>query len=278
MRAPRPARRHEDKDAALLWLLREVVPPASPTLVFAATRHHVEYLHTLLGLAGLQSACVYGQMDQARPAASCQMRPSARPPVLALLRSQRARGCLAGRAHGGMDEQAARRIHIGKFRAGRVSVLVVTDVAARGLDIPLLDNVINFDFPAKPKLFVHRAGRAARAGPPRALALSHTDRPRISSAAGSRGLLTCCRCGGRDRFALLVSSRRHVLRLCAGRESLHMEHAAVVGRQSGRFRVPLDRSADPRGCKRRARRGRPRPRCPTLTLCAQGGPAPRTRC
>jgi superfamily II DNA/RNA helicase len=50
------------------------------------------------------------------------------------------------------------------FRSGEVNFMIVTDLAARGIDVPLLDNVINFHFPFAPKLFVHRCGRAARQG------------------------------------------------------------------------------------------------------------------
>jgi len=53
----------------------------------------------------------------------------------------------------------ARKITVAKFRNKMTRVLVVTDLAARGIDIPMLDVVINFNFPAKPKLFVHRVGQ-----------------------------------------------------------------------------------------------------------------------
>lgn len=46
----------------------------------------------------------------------------------------------------------------------QTKLLVVTDVAARGIDVPLLNNVVNYAFTPAPKLFVHRVGRAARQG------------------------------------------------------------------------------------------------------------------
>eukprot|EP01117_Protostelium_nocturnum_P006989 TRINITY_DN2505_c0_g1_i2.p1 TRINITY_DN2505_c0_g1~~TRINITY_DN2505_c0_g1_i2.p1 ORF type:complete len:774 (+),score=265.95 TRINITY_DN2505_c0_g1_i2:62-2383(+) len=67
--------------------------------------------------------------------------------------------------YGAMD-QTARKINLAKFRGNQSKILLVTDVAARGIDVPLLDNVINYDFPPKQKLFVHRAGRVARMGRP----------------------------------------------------------------------------------------------------------------
>ncbi|RPB02296.1 DEAD-domain-containing protein [Choiromyces venosus 120613-1] len=93
------------------------------TIIFAATKHHVEYLARLITQAGFPVSYVYGTLDQ-----------------------------------------VARRNQVARFRTGETSILVVTDVAARGIDIPLLSNVINYDFPPQPKVFVHRVGRTARAG------------------------------------------------------------------------------------------------------------------
>jgi len=102
-----------------------VKPATSPysTIIFAATKHRVEYLDILLRKAGYAVSHVYGNLDQ-----------------------------------------TARKEQVQAFRSGRTNILVVTDVAARGIDIPILANVINYDFPSQAKIFVHRVGRTARAG------------------------------------------------------------------------------------------------------------------
>ena len=137
-----------EKDACLLVLLRDVIgvplgsnePEEVPegkgkkkalsqyaaphqTLIFVATKHHVEYLTVLLTTAGYSISQIYGTLDQ-----------------------------------------TARSIQMDRFRRGMTNVLVVTDVAARGIDIPVLENVVNYDFPTGARVFVHRVGRTARAG------------------------------------------------------------------------------------------------------------------
>lgn len=65
--------------------------------------------------------------------------------------------------YGKMD-QLARKEQMQRFRTHEVKVLIVTDLVARGIDQPFVDNVINLDFPQQNKLFIHRCGRVARAG------------------------------------------------------------------------------------------------------------------
>jgi ATP-dependent RNA helicase DDX54/DBP10 len=120
-----------EKDAALLQILSSIEEDKEAnestrtglTLIFCATRHHVEYVTTLIRASGLEATMMYGTMDS-----------------------------------------DARNSNLAAFRNGRKPILVVTDVAARGVDVPLCDHVIHYHFPSTPKLFVHRSGRVARAG------------------------------------------------------------------------------------------------------------------
>ncbi|KAL5714188.1 RNA helicase [Ranunculus cassubicifolius] len=71
---------------------------------------------------------------------------------------------LSSRALHGNMQQMARDRTLAAFRDGRFNVLVATDVAARGLDIPNVDLVIHYELPNTSEIFVHRSGRTGRAG------------------------------------------------------------------------------------------------------------------
>jgi ATP-dependent RNA helicase RhlE len=64
----------------------------------------------------------------------------------------------------GNKSQAQRERALAAFKSGEARVLIATDIAARGIDIPGVSHVVNFDLPDVPEQYVHRIGRTARAG------------------------------------------------------------------------------------------------------------------
>ncbi|MBV8103381.1 MAG: DEAD/DEAH box helicase, partial [Hyphomicrobiales bacterium] len=83
--------------------------------------------------------------------------------VAALHRSLVRHGFSAIALHGDMD-QSSRTAALDQFRRNEVTLLVASDVAARGLDIPAVSHIFNFDVPHHPDDYVHRIGRTGRAG------------------------------------------------------------------------------------------------------------------
>jgi superfamily II DNA/RNA helicase len=83
--------------------------------------------------------------------------------VATLARSLARHGFNAGALHGDMD-QRARMAMLDSFRKGQLALLVASDVAARGLDIPEVSHIFNFDVPTHAEDYVHRIGRTGRAG------------------------------------------------------------------------------------------------------------------
>ena len=80
-----------------------------------------------------------------------------------LTRFLRSRGFDVEALHGSMSQQHRERV-IADFRAGELPLLVATNVAARGLDIPEVSHVINYDIPEESESYIHRIGRTARMG------------------------------------------------------------------------------------------------------------------
>lgn len=72
-------------------------------------------------------------------------------------------GYSAEAIHGDLS-QAMRDRALQRFRTGQATLLIATDVAARGLDIPIVSHVVNFDIPSDPESYIHRIGRTGRAG------------------------------------------------------------------------------------------------------------------
>lgn len=93
-----------------------------------------------------------------------------------------ARGFSAEAINGDIQQSQRERI-INKFKKGGIDILVATDVAARGLDVPRISHVVNYDIPQDAETYVHRIGRTGRAG--RAgeaiLFVSHRERRMLSN-------------------------------------------------------------------------------------------------
>ena len=83
--------------------------------------------------------------------------------VAILLKSLLKHGFNAGALHGDMD-QMSRTATLDAFREGKITLLAASDVAARGLDIPDVSHIFNFDVPWQSDDYVHRIGRTGRAG------------------------------------------------------------------------------------------------------------------
>jgi ATP-dependent RNA helicase DeaD len=125
-----------------------VAPKVHQTAYLVARPHKVAALARILDMASPKSTLVF-----------CRTRLE----VDELTSMLNSRGYRGEGLHGGMNQAQRDRV-MQSFRSGKTELLVATDVAARGLDIPHVSHVMNYDVPSSPEAYVHRIGRTGRAG------------------------------------------------------------------------------------------------------------------
>ncbi len=151
-RAVAVAQRHLDEPVEVR-VAPGVVAPGEVALV-RQTAYIVDRAHKAAALARV--------LDIEAPAATlvfCRTRAE----VDELVEALTLRGFRPEALHGGMSQEHRDRV-MKRFRAGSASLVVATDVAARGLDVGHLSHVVNYHVPAVPEDYVHRIGRVGRAG------------------------------------------------------------------------------------------------------------------
>jgi superfamily II DNA/RNA helicase len=192
-----------------------------------------------------------------------------------LLKSLLKHGFNAGALHGDM-EQRARTATLDAFRRGDITYLAASDVAARGLDIPDVSHVFNFDVPISPEDYVHRVGRTGRAGKEGFAAMIVTP----SDIEGVRAIEKLCRekiewIDGEPSPELLQSARGDRRRRVRGRGSrdktefraekpVRAEHSrsrgnGEHGRSNGEHAAPVAEAAAGKPRRSRAPQSADRP-------------------
>ena len=132
----------------------EVTPPSTTVeridqkIYFVAKGDKPALLLHLLQTAGIKRALVFTRTKHGADR---------------LAKGLKVAGVNAAAIHGDKSQQA-RQHALQQFKAGRLKILVATDIAARGIDIDDLSHVINYDLPNVPETYVHRIGRTGRAG------------------------------------------------------------------------------------------------------------------
>jgi ATP-dependent RNA helicase RhlE len=143
----------------------EVTPVATTAerveqkIIFVDTMHKQNLLYKLMDDATIDRALVFTRTKHGADK---------------VVKRLEEKGIRAGAIHGNKSQPQRERA-LADFKAGKLRLLIATDIAARGIDVDNVSHVINFDLPNMPESYVHRIGRTARAGAT-GIAISFCDR------------------------------------------------------------------------------------------------------